>query len=281
MNVNSDKRTSYNNNGYFTDRGSCAESPLLLGKVVFPIPANLPAVWKPVEQELHTVFMRLGAVLRPVGRSILKELMQRSFDNEFLLPPGLTLFSGRPFPKGRDQYLPAVTMELLYLAARNHNIAGRIKGKEQQSFVLAGDLLYSHLIDLLVKSPHIFLLENISLLITAMNEGFSSEEGCRLKGAKPGKKEAGEFIRKQYGVFYGESCFLGSLFAGANEKEQSLMREFGAAFGMAYGLRRKGYDLPSADDFLDKGLAALSLLPDSQGREDLKSFVLGIIAGNG
>lgn len=282
MNVNSKKRTFNNNNEYFTDRGSCPEkNPLLLGEGTFPLPRTLSPLWRPIEQELQTIFEQLEAALRPLGRSLLKELMQQLPDYEFLFPPGLVCFSGHLFSQGRDQYLPALFMELLYLGTRYHNMAGHLKSKEQQMFVLTGDFLYSHLFYLLDKSQNLFLLDNFSRLIIAMNEGFASEEGYRLKKTKPDKKEIREWLYKQYGVFYGESCFLGSLFARSSKKEQLIMKEFGTAFGIAYGIHKKGYSSLSADEFMEKGFSALSLLPDSQGKKELESFVLGIIESGG
>lgn len=276
MNVKSENGT-FKNNEYFTDRGSCPEkNPLLLGGGTFPLPRVLPPIWQPVEQELQVVFTRLETALRPAGRSLLKQLMRPS-DYEFLLPPGLVLFSGNLFSKGRDQYLPAVFMELIYLGTRFHNLAGHLRCKEQQMFILTGDFLYSHLLYLLDKSQHLFLLGKFATLVTAMNEGFSSQEGYRLKKAEPGTYEISEWLHKQYGIFYGESCALGSLFAGSSKKEQSLLREFGTAFGIAYGLHMNGYTLLSADEFLDKGLRTLSLLPDSQSRRELESFARGVI----
>ncbi|CEO89094.1 hypothetical protein [Syntrophaceticus schinkii] len=50
------------------------------------------------------------------------------------------------------------------------------------------------------------------------------------------------------------------------------MKEFGTAFGIAYGIRKKGYNLLSADEFLEKGFQVLSLLPDSQSRRELVIF---------
>ena len=270
MSVNS--KTTSNNDKYSKKRGSYPEKiPLLVEGYIFPLPRVLPPLWHPIEQELRVVFGRLVASLRPAGRLLLKELMQPS-DYEYLLPPGLVLFSGRIFSKERDQYLPAVFMELVYLGTKFLNLAGDLRGKEQQMFILTGDYLCSHLFHLLYETEKLFLLERFSALITAMNEGFSSEEKHRLKRSKPGKTEIKEWLHKQYGVFYGESCALGGLFAGCDKREHSLLKEFGTAFGIAYGIHKKGYNLLSADEFLEKGFQVLSLLPYSQSRRELVVF---------
>ncbi|HHV35670.1 MAG TPA: hypothetical protein GXX59_08860 [Syntrophomonadaceae bacterium] len=275
MSANSE--VTFHNNEYFTDRGSCSkENPLLLEEEVFPLSRDLPPLWHPIERELRVVFKKLEATLRPEGRSLLKQLMQ-PLDYEFLLPPGMVLFSGHLFSKRGDQHLPAIFMELTYLGTKFLNLAGQLSCKEQQMFVLTGDYLCSHLFHLIYESENIFLLEKFSALITTMNEGFSRQEGYRLKRTEPGKNEIKEYLYKQYGVFYGESCALGGVFAGSSKKEQLLLKEFGTAFGIAYGVHKKGYSCLSADEFLEEGFQALSLLPNSLSRRELEFFARRVI----
>lgn len=277
--MNSEGR-AFHHNEYFKDRGSYPEeNPLLLEGGFFSLPASLPSIWQPIEQELELVFRRLESTLRPAIRSLLKQLM-RPADYEFLFPAGMVLFSGHLFAKRESLYLPAVFMELIYLGTMFNNMAGHHSSKEQQMYVLTGDYLYSHLFRLLYESESLFLLEKFSALVTTMNEGLSSEERYRLEKAELGIKEVEELLHKQYGFFYGESCALGGLFAGSTAYKQLLLREFGTAFGIAYGVHKKGYSLLPAHEILEKGLRKLSLLPESQGRSELEAYARGAISNS-
>jgi len=71
-------------------------------------------------------------------------------------------------------------------------------------FILTGDYLCSHLFHLLYETEKLFLLERFSALITAMNEGFSSEEKHRLKRSKPGKLRLRNGSTSSTGFFTGK-----------------------------------------------------------------------------
>lgn len=281
MNVKSDNRTC-NNNEYMTDRGSCPEkNPLLMEESTFLLPGVLPSTWRPIEPDLGEVFSLLERALRPTGRHLLKQLIQPS-DDEYLLSPGLVLYSGCLFSKSNEQqYLLALFMELTYLGVEFHNRAGDLGlRKEKQMLILTGDFLSSHLFYLINKYKQQFLLETFALLITTMSEGFAIREAYKIKNKESDKIESKEWLYKQYGVFYGEACALGGQFSGASKQEQLLLREFGTAFGIAYGAYKNQCSLLSADEYLDKGLDMLSLLPDSQKRCEMISFVQGVFSNN-
>jgi hypothetical protein len=264
-----------------TDRGSCPEkNPLLMEESTFLLPGVLPAIWRPIEQDLREVFSLLERSLRPTGRHLLKQLLNPS-DNEYLLSPGLVLCSGCLFSKNKELYLLAVFMELTYLGVQFHNRAGDLgQRKEKQMLVLTGDFLSSHLFYLINQYKQQFLLETFALLITTMSEGFAIREAYKIKNKEPDKNESKEWLYKQYGVFYGESCALGGQFSGASEQEQLLLRDFGTVFGIAYGAYKNQCSLLSADEYFDKGLELLSLLPDSQKKFEMISFVQGVFSNN-
>lgn len=247
------------------ERGSCPEkNPLLIGE----------HIWKPVAGELRFVMGRLEKALRPVGKLLLKQL-HRTTDHEYLIPPGLVIFSGRIFSREIKHYSPAVYMALVYLGTMFHKRAS-LKGKNQQLYILTGDFLFSHLLQLINNSQHLFLLERFAGLITTMNEGFSIMEEIRLKGANPSEEELIEIMRKQYGVFYGECCALGGLFTGCTEKEQTLLMEFGTSLGIAYGVKKIDMTF-QPQQIIKDGLRALSQLPVSEARSELENFARGII----
>ncbi|MFY9141003.1 MAG: class 1 isoprenoid biosynthesis enzyme [Thermacetogeniaceae bacterium] len=251
------------------ERGSCPEkNPLLIGDLIGE------QMWKPVAGDLRFVMECLEKELRPVGRLLLKQLY-RPADHEFLIPPALVIFSGYLFSREIKHYSPAVYMALVYLGTMFHNRAS-VKDKNQQLYILTGDFLFSHLLKLLNDSQHLFLLERFADLITTMNEGFSIMEELRMEGEHPGREELIEIMRKQYGVFYGECCALGGLFAGGTEKEQSLLMEFGKYLGTAYGLKKMGiYFQPQ--QIMKDGWLTLSQLPASEARNELENFARGII----
>lgn len=260
-----------------TIRGSCPDkNPLLVETDILHWSGDLPSCWQPVERELKITVVQLEEILRPTGRSLLKQLLP-PLDFEFLLSPALVLFCEHLFAK-EGKYLPAVFMELIFLGTRFLNLAGQLKDKTQQLYTLTGDLLFSHLYHLLWESEQLSLLEGFATLITVMNEGFAKKEEFRLKGYLPGEEEIHQWLYKQFGFFYGESCALGSRFAGGSDSEQSILKEFGIDFGIAFGAKRNGCSFSLVEKSLEKGLISLSLLPESQGRRDLEFFARGIIA---
>jgi hypothetical protein len=260
--VKTDHQTLDNN--YLNERGSCPEqNPLLIGE----------QIWKPLAEELRFVMARLEGELRPTGRILLKKLYQPE-GNEYLIPPGLVLLSGHLFSR-KTQYMPAVYMGLIYLGNLFHNRAG-IKDKNQQLYILTGDFLFGHLLQLISDLKHLFLLERFADLITTMNEGFSAAEEYSIRD-NPTKEELIELLRMQYGAFYGECCALGGLFAGCNSKEQSLLKEFGTALGIAYGYKKTCCTSLHSHQLLIEGLQALSQLPVSQDKTVLVNFAQYII----
>ena len=253
------------NNDSLHERGSCPEkNPLLIGE----------HIWKPVAGELRFVIGCLEKALRPVGRLLLKKLY-RPTDHEYLIPPGLVIFSEHLFSREVKHYSPAVYMGLVYLGTMFHKWAS-LKDKNQRLYILTGDFLFSHLLQLLKDSQHLFLLERFAELIRTMNEGFSAVEELRMQGADPGWEELIEIMRKQYGVFFGECCALGGLFTGCTEKEQLLLMEFGTSLGIAYGLKKRDISF-QPNQIIEDGLLALSQLPVSEARNELENFARGII----
>ncbi|MFW0966977.1 MAG: polyprenyl synthetase family protein [Thermacetogeniaceae bacterium] len=247
------------------ERGSCPEkNPLLIGE----------NIWKPVAGDLRFVMGCLEEALRPAGRLLLKQL-HRPADHEYMIPPGLVIFSGHLFSREIKHYSPAVYMALVYLGTMFHNRAS-LKDKNQQLYILTGDFLFSHLLQLVNNSQHLFLLERFADLITTMNEGFSIMEELRMKGDSPDREELIEIMRKQYGVFYGECCALGGLFTGCTEKEQLLLMEFGTSLGIAYGVKKTDISF-QPHQIMKKGLLALSQLPVSEARSELENFARGTL----
>lgn len=259
------KDDHYTIDNYLHERGSCPEkNPLLIGE----------HIWKPVAGELRFVMGCLEKALRPVGRLLLKQLYKPA-DHEYLIPPGLVIFSGHLFSREIKHYSPAVYMVLVYLGTMFHKRAG-LKGKNQQLYILTGDFLFSHLLQLINNSEHLFLLERLAGLITTMNEGFSIMEELRMQGANPSEEQLVEIMRKQYGVFYGECCALGGLFTGGTEKEQTLLMKFGTSLGISYGLKKIDISF-RPNQIIEDGLMALSQLPVSEARNELENFARGII----
>lgn len=278
MNVNNDHRTCINNE-YKTNRGSCPkENPLLMEESTFLLPHVLPSIWMPIERDLREVFSWLERDLRSTGCHLLKQLLNLS-DDEYLLPPGLVLYSAGLFSQNDQQYLPALLMELAYLGMEFHERAGKLElRKEKQMLILTGDFLFSHLFYLVNKYKQRFLLETFAGLITAMSEGLALREAYKIRKKDPNKKESEEWLYKQYGVFYGEACSLGGFFAGAATQDQALLREFGTAFGIAYGAYVNQCGLLSVDEYLDQGFGKLAQLSNSSERYGLLSFVQGVFA---
>jgi len=240
------------------------------------MPREFPPSFQAVQSELEIVFEKLEVFLQPQAKSLLHQLLPRS-DLDRVVPPGLVLLGARLFAKTGAAILPALFVELVYLATNLHNLPPWKKREESQISILFGDYLFGHLFFLLCESNCLFLLERLARLIREMNEGFALWKMGRQKGRELNRDDILEVLRKQYGIFFGESCALGCLFAGGDKENQLLIQQFGVELGIAYGAKKIGLE-PSLFLFhLNRALASLVSLPVTAGKEELEKAAREIV----
>jgi len=213
---------------------------------------EFPPLLQPIALELNNVLNKLEEILSPLAKSLLlQELPPR--ENDLLVPPGLVLLSASLFNKKERAILPALFILLVHIGSLLHNIPDRKKGKEKQLLILTGDYIYGHLFQLLCETDCFPLLERFARLISVMNEGNTILETARQSSGE-NIQAVVEGLRRQHGVFFGECCALGCLFAGGTEEEQERLYRFGVEFGIAYGAKKYGlapFNFNSLPNFAD------------------------------
>ncbi len=199
-----------------------------------------PPLLQSIASELNKVLNKLEEILSPLAKSLLQELSPR--ENDLLVPPGLVLLSASLFNKKERAVLPALFIMLVNIGSLLHNIPARKKGKENQLLILTGDYICGHLFQLLCETDSFPLLERFARLISVMNEGNTILETAR-QSSRENIQAVMEGLRRKHGVFFGECCALGCLFAGGTEEEQEQLYHFGFEFGIAYGAKKYGMEL--------------------------------------
>ncbi len=200
-----------------------------------------PPLLQSVASELNNVLNKLEEILSPLVKSLLQqELPPQEFD--LLVPPGLVLLSASLFNQKGRAVLPALFVMLVNIGSLLHNITKWKMGKEKQLLILTGDYICGHLFQLLCERDNFSLLERFARLISIMNEGNTILETARQSSGE-NIQAVVEGLRRKHGVFFGECCALGCLFAGGTEEEQEQLYNFGVEFGIAYGAKNYGIGL--------------------------------------
>ncbi|MDH7576322.1 MAG: polyprenyl synthetase family protein [Bacillota bacterium] len=229
---------------------------------------EFPAFFQAVQKELELVFEKLEVVLQPQAKLVLQKFLPH-FDLDRVIPPGLVLLGAHLFAKTGTAILPAVFVELIYLATTLHNLPWK-RGKESPTLILGGDYLFGHLFFLLCEHNCLFLLDRLARLIKEMSEGSTLLETGWQKGRELNRQSILEGLKKQYGSFFGESCALGCLFAGGDEEKQFLISKFGVEIGIAYGAKRIGLESSLSLFHLNRALCLLASFPAPSGKKELE-----------
>lgn len=234
---------------------------------------KVPAIFNPINEELKTVFNKLESLLHPNAKALIQKLNFLGY--EWAIPPSLTLLSARLYSKTEFAIMPALFMELIYLATTLHHLPQHKKNCDSSLMILGGDYLYSHLFYLLCKFNCFSLSERLSRLISEMMEGLVQKTSLQQTS-----KLTEEFlysIKKQYGNFFGEACALGCLFAEGDEQNQKVIYKFGYNLGIAYGIKESYADLTASYFYLEQAINSLSPFSDSEEGDLLEKIACGIV----
>lgn len=201
-----------------------------------------------IENEIDEVMSRLKEKLLPLEGFLGEDLLQQE---ELLIPPGLVLLTAHVYNNKEKGILPAFFTLLINVSSCLHNATHAREGRERQLMVLAGDYVCAYLFQLLCESGCFFLLERFARLISVMNEGSAVLEMLK-RGDLPLQSDVSaaliDGVRRRYGVFFGECCSLGGLFAGGKEEEQERLYSFGVKLGISYGIQKlKIVSVPSEE----------------------------------
>ncbi|NPV28672.1 MAG: hypothetical protein HPY58_03250 [Firmicutes bacterium] len=237
---------------------------------------RFPVFFQEIQGELEVVFKKLEVLLHPQAKLLLQQFYP-DFDLDSVIPPGLVLLGARLFAHAGAAILPALFMELIYLATTLHTLPSQKNRKESQFLILGGDYLFGHLFFLLCKFDCLFLLDRLARLIREMSEGFTLLEAGRQEERALKNRDVLEQLKKQYGSFFGESCALGCLFAGGDEEKQLLMRHFGVELGIAYGAKKIGLEPTFSLSHLNRALEFLASFSVGPGQEELERAAREIV----
>lgn len=207
-----------------------------------------PPLMQLIGVELDEVVSRLKEKLSPLAGFWEEGLLH---EEELLIPPGLVLLTAYVFNNKERGILPALFTLLVNVGSYLHSATHLREGRERQLAVLAGDYVCAHLFQLLCESGCFFLLERFARLISVMSEGSAvlemlKREDSTMQGDVCAALMDG--IRRRYGIFFGECCSLGCLFAGGTKEEQQRLHSFGVKLGISYGVQKlKITSIPAED----------------------------------
>lgn len=189
--------------------------------------------------------------------------------DKYLYPAAL-LATAKMFGAGTDQRnvpLAAVT-QFIRIATKVHSY----NGKAPQYPVLVGDYLYSHFFLYLSRYRCLELLAPLSLAICEIHEGGIIRKDV-LEEGKGSEKDYATVAQKECGRLLAESCAIGAIIGGADEKTINDMRAYGLSLGTAWGLIRSKFDHPAPESYLRQAAQALDTVPDNRERQ---MFVLTV-----
>ncbi|MGD0153917.1 MAG: polyprenyl synthetase family protein [Thermacetogeniaceae bacterium] len=229
-----------------------------------------------IQPQIEDVFTKLQTWLHDDAKAILHCYLLQ-FGVDIVAPPAFVLFSARIFSSAESAIYPALFLLLIHLAMTMHNIPRRIKGRGKQLVILEGDYLYAHLLFILYQTGCLNLLERFSRLIREMNEGTVMRRLYEQGGLIMAGDQMKEILGKQYGLFFAECCDLGGLFAGQQQAEVSLLRQFGNDFGIAYGAQEAGLGPAVYEPLLDQAFGLLDDLQVAKEKDDLKEYARQLV----
>ncbi len=239
-------------------------------------------ILKPIEEELQAVRKLAEKHLLIKGIHIGKFAHLELPYNEKSIRPALVILSSRIYGFFGDKAVDlACVFHFIHMATRVHQSIPEKDSdytKEDsdprdgsQFPVLVGDYLYGKYFSQLFKSGMINFLGPLADIICQIHEGGIMES--RVFGQNPAPASFREVVRKETAELFAGCCVMGSILAGASEKDQENMRRFGVNYGMASGLLERGAAVEYVDEYLQDAMAALRDVPEGKEKAILEQLV--------
>ena len=239
-------------------------------------------ILKPIEEELQAVRKLAEKHLLIKGIHIGKLAHLEFPYHEKAIRPALVILSSRIYGLFGDKAVAlACVFHFIHMATRVHQSIPEKDSdytKEDsdprdgsQFPVLVGDYLYGKYFSLLYKSGMINFLGPLADIICQIHEGGIMES--RVFSKNPAPASYREVVRKETAELFAGCCVMGSLLAGASDKDQETMRRFGVNYGMASGLLERGAAAGYVDEYLQEAMAALRDVPDGKEKAILEQLV--------
>lgn len=230
--------------------------------------------------------------------------------------PILTLLSAGLFSKKNENSVKtAVALELLHNTTLIHDdiVDDSPMRRGEKSLhtvegnkiaVLTGDYLYSQVLKILTETEDFEILRRVSRLTEAMGAG-ELQQQYATKHRTSSLSEYYNVIEKKTARLMSLCCELGAYTAGASDKEQKTLADFGLAFGMAFQIKDDILDFvgtetgkPLGNDIRERKITMPLLhffdtaekeisrkvyktIYDGEISQDAVDFIIGAVVGNG
>ncbi|BAF59621.1 hypothetical protein PTH_1440 [Pelotomaculum thermopropionicum SI] len=236
----------------------------------------LADILEPIEAELRYVSDLIEGHLT-IKAGYLGDFAHLEFSyTDKTVRPALVILSSRIYGLARQKTaLLASVFQFIHMASKVHqgisendsNLARVRKDPRNASQfpVLVGDYLYGKFFTLLCDAGMTGLLQPLAEIICQIHEGSILKK--KLDGKSQNSHEFYEAVRKETAELFAGCCTLGARMAGAPDKDQDLLKQFGRSLGMVYGLLEQGIPVKYAAAYLEKALSSLALLPDTPERK--------------
>lgn len=238
-------------------------------------------IFKPVREDLELVqsIIKKEFIIK-AGHIDTFAHLRFSYINENIRP-ALVLLSSRIY--GGEAVKAAAlasVIQFIYMASKVHRgvseidsdfIRGDSDPRDGSQFpVLVGDYLYGKFFTFLCDAELISLLEPLARIICDIQEGCISK---KLLTGQSSTDDILEVVRKETSGLFAGCCSFGARLAGAEEKEQEIMWQFGRNLGMAYGIIEHGMYRHYAEHHIKEALGHLAGIPNHPDKTLLESIV--------
>lgn len=181
------------------------------------------------------------------------------------LRPALLFLSGKIFGPLDPRHVDAATaIELIHTATLVHDDIideAEIRRKKpslnkaygHELAVMAGDLILSHAMSLLVSLPTLRPAQIVTRMTNLVCEGEILQTHRRFHLGIT-EAEYFEVIEKKTATLFDASCQIGAEFSGANPEEAALLARFGRSIGLAFQIIDDCLDIVGEEEDLGKSL---------------------------
>lgn len=251
----------------------------MLSEILKPVEKELQSIQNLIERHLTIKTGYLGSFAHLEMSSINKTIR-----------PALVVLSSRIYDYDPQKTIVlASVFQFIYMASKVHQrisendsdyVREGTDPRDGSQFpVLVGDYLYSKFFYFLNSAGIISLLHPLAEIICQIHEGNLLKKKFNAQSIP--SRALREVVRKETAALFAGCCILSARLAGAPEKDQNFLMNFGQNLGMAYGLLEQGISLEFASAYLEEALNSILMLPDKLEKNVLEELVRFFLSGNG
>lgn len=230
-------------------------------------------------KEIDFLCINLSKVLDIVDRELKRcssnfkvklDLNLKLFEIDRVIRPALVVISSRMYNGQREKTISlASIIQLTHIASRIHSLIEdkeiKVSTLRRQYSVLVGDYIYSRSYKLLHDADLSCFLYQMATIIDNMSDG-----GV-VSILDPASEM--EIIKKETAQLFGGACSMGAALGKATKNECKLLKTYGLALGMIYGMNERDIEYEEMREYIDTALNVLTELPDSPLRELMEQLI--------